>query len=62
MVTLIVQCTGHSELRRCFVGKTKTFWQSGEQRLLTTLKNKIMQAASVSIQVRSHPFLSSDLT
>ena len=53
MVTLLVQCTGLGELRRCFVGKTKTFWQSGEQRLLSKLRQQRMHTGSVTIQVRS---------
>ena len=50
MVEFLVLCTGCAELNRCFVGKTKTFWQSTEQRLLEALRKKRILDSSVLIQ------------
>jgi len=50
MVTLMTQSTGCTELSRCFVGISKTFYQSHQNRLLGNLRKKIMDEGCVTIQ------------
>ena len=62
LVTLISETNPGQGLERCFVGKTRAFYQAPQHNALEALRSVIVQSAALKIQRRARGYMARNLT